>query len=96
MGDYRRNDIAVAVENDGSVWIAQGGPALSAMMENDIDDSEDDLFYSQIHHRCAWRDDDGLHVGTPTEARKAGAAFVRFARPLGGMCGSPVCIGKVA
>ena len=99
MGTHRRNDIAVGIENNGDVWIAQGGPATSKMMAKDLSESETHLFYSQVYHRCAWRNPltKKLHVGTPTEARQAGAAAtVPVHPPYAQMTGAPCLAGRVA
>ena len=93
---HQRNDITVAVTPDGDMYIAQGQPAYDAMdrlLGSDFECSED-LYYSQVYHRCAALTPDGWAVCTPSEAKRNGWRWVRYPARFGTATGTPVHVGQ--
>ena len=73
MGKFNRNDIAIALVTDGTMLVAQGGPAWRELdKREDIVAVEFDLFFSQLKHRAAWRHPETgvLAIGYPSDAPK--------------------------
>ena len=87
----RRNDITIAIDREGNVWAAQGGPAIDRLDDHDIATVEDGLYYSQLPHRAAWRYDGDMIIGLPSEA-PAGALVIGRQR---GMTRAPKFVGRV-
>ena len=54
-----RDDIAIAIDRDGVVWVTQGGPAYYGLGPMDIVAIETRLYFSQLKHRAAVRTADG-------------------------------------
>jgi hypothetical protein len=86
-----RNDITIAVDTDGNVWAAQGGPSIEYLGEKDLAAVEHGLYYSQLPHRAAWRDGDELVIGLPSRAPEGALVF----GGLRDMTGAPLYVGKV-
>lgn len=81
MSSMNRNDITLAVDVDGNMYIAQGNPALEAL-DNAVGtdyDCEINLYYSQVSHRCAALTPDGWRVLYPFKAQREGYRWTRFA-----------------
>jgi hypothetical protein len=92
MGSFNRNDITIAVDTKGNVWAAQGETAWEDLQDKGIAEAEHGLYYSQLPHRAAWRDEDGnLTVGLPSQAPSGALVFGR----LHGMTGTPCFVGQV-
>ena len=64
-----RNDIAIGIEKDGSVYIAQGNPGIVELLEKDLVDYEEGLFYSQLNSRCVVSDGKVLELDKPGYTR---------------------------
>jgi hypothetical protein len=85
----RRKDIHIQVYSDGSIWVAQGNPALMALHARAEPTADSDcIYYSQYRHRAAWRDDEGRPViGWPRDAPRDGRQVYEFR-------GLPKCTGE--
>jgi hypothetical protein len=104
-----RNDITVAVTQNGEMYIAQGNPAYEKLGDISgcvLHQRESYLYYSQLRYRVAWygrapynqslESGPRYHVGTPTMAKAAGAVGTPFW--IGGKLnatGTPRYVGKV-
>jgi hypothetical protein len=87
-----RNDIDIVLTEDGHLVVLQG-----SARDKDIDGEiarESGLFFSQLEHRAAWRDEGGRPVmGYPSDAPN-GVPFERF-RPVHLCAGVPYTVGMV-
>jgi hypothetical protein len=89
-----RNDIAIAIDSSGSVWVAQGNPADSKL--SDVVDYEGGLYFSQMTHRVAVRRADGsTEITTPSRASCDDLAAVNCDIRGWSCTGTPSLIGRL-
>ena len=90
-----RKDIAIAIDTDGCVYQAQGGPA-QASLTDDLADYEDDLYHSQLAHRVAIRLPGGeMKIAKPSDPEVREAVKVVKMTTHCRMTGSPRYIGRL-
>jgi len=96
-----RNDFNIVVLDSGEVYVAQGRPALEALMDRaPFAAVETGLYHSQMRHRVAIRhraigDPSHMAVMTPSAAETWDGAEIINCNPRGRRCTStPLLVGK--
>jgi hypothetical protein len=94
-----RDDVTIAIDRDGRVWVAQGGPAYRGLAKMDLADIETRLYFSQLKHRAAVRAASGeLMITTIRDIPKGAVATDRHFEMVvraQGATGHPLRVGRV-
>lgn len=95
MSQINRNDIAIMITTDGSVYVAQGRPAEESIRDDEVAAYDGGLYYSQLAHRAAVRAADGsVRICTPSEMRDDETGLVGF-RGYGRCTGQARRVGAI-
>lgn len=94
MSNFNRNDCMIAVTNKGHVFVAQGSNSQKILeVRDDLNDTEFNLFYSQLKHHGVFKEEGKYRIGTVTEARKHGV-WLFIGNPTN-MTGAPAYLGQL-
>lgn len=93
---YRRNDISILVSTAGTVYLAQGNPALDSIDHIAMQTAEHLLYHSQLAHRAVWRRADGrVVIGYPRDVPADARAVVSGLQWHGRITGEAAKMGHV-